>query len=249
LGSGTNTIESTGSGQVSLAGKALGSANGISLAAGGTNTLRTASGDLSATGTAMGSGDGINMASGRNAILSQTGNLTLTGMAAGSGTGIAIRPSTHVATIETAGAGNITFRADSYDSAPTSTGTGSVRIASAGGALGIEQLTPGLTIGIGEGAVGTLNWDGSEISQVAAGFSSVRVGNMVSGAIDVRPPSFPAPVVLPARANDAARQQAAIVASAQAGAPKEPAEDHGFEGKTPALQGEEPGLIKVEGFN
>jgi hypothetical protein len=67
-----------------------------------------------------------------------------------------------------------------------------VRIASAGGVLGIEQLTPGATIGIGENAVGTLNWDGSEIAQGrVSGFSSVRVGNMFSGAIDVRPPSFP----------------------------------------------------------
>ncbi|AYQ27439.1 MULTISPECIES: filamentous hemagglutinin N-terminal domain-containing protein [unclassified Polaromonas] len=249
LGSGTNTIESTGSGQVTLAGKALGSANGISLAAGGTNTLRTVSGDLLATGTAMGSGDGVNVASGRNSVLTQNGNITLAGMSAGSGTGIAIRPSTNVATIEAAGAGNITFRADSYDSSPTSTGTGSVRIASAGGILGIEQLTPGATIGIGDGAVGALNWDASEVAQVAAGFSSVRVGNMLSGAIDVRPPSFPAPVVLPARTSDAARRQAAIVASAHAGAPEDPAEDHDFEGKTPALRGEEPGLIRVEGFN
>jgi len=248
LGSGTNTIESTGSGQVTLAGKALGSANGVSLAAGGTNTLRTVNGDLSATGTAMGSGDGINMASGKNSILTQSGNITLTGTSAGSGTGIAIRPSTDVATIEARGAGNITFKTDSYDSSPTSTGTGSVRIASAGGVLGIEQLTPGATIGIGEGAVGTLNWSGPEISQVAVGFSSVRVGNMFSGAIDVRPPSFPAPVVLPVRSNDAARQQAAIVASTYAEA-VEPAGGNDFSGRTVALRGEEPELLKVEGFD
>jgi hypothetical protein len=139
----------------------------------------------------------------KTAWLTQTGNITLSGIAAGSGTGIAIRPSTDVATIEARGAGNISFRTDSYDSSPTSTGTGSVRIASAGGVLTLEQLTPGATIGMGDGATGQLNWDGTEIGQVA-GFSSVRVGNALSGAIDLRPPSFPAPVVLPVRSSDAA---------------------------------------------
>jgi filamentous hemagglutinin family protein len=247
LGSGTNLIESTGSGQVVLAGKAVGAGNGISLAAGGTNTLRSAGGELSASGTATGSGDGINMASGKNSILTQTGGITLAGIAAGSGTGIAIRPSTDTATIEARGAGNITFRTDSYDSSPTSTGTGSVRIASAGGVLGIEQLTPGATIGVGDGAAGQLNWDGTEIGQVS-GFSAVRIGNTASGAIDVRPPAFPAPVVLPARSNDAARQQAAIVGSTQGEAPGSAAA-HDASESTLALRGEEPDLLKVEGFN
>jgi len=248
LGSGTNLVESTGNGQVLLAGKALGSGNGISLAAGGTNTVRSASGELSATGTAMGSGDGINMASGKNSWLTQAGNITLSGIASGSGTGIAIRPSTDVATIEASGAGNITFKTDSYDSTPTSTGTGSVRIASAGGVLGIEQLTPGTTIGIGEDATGQLNWNGAEIGQAGSGFSSVRVGNMLSGAIDVRPPSFSSPMVLPARSNDAARQQAAIVASTQGEAP-DSAAAHEARSSTLALREEEPNLLKVEGFD
>jgi filamentous hemagglutinin family protein len=247
LGSGTNLIEATGSGQVVLAGKAVGSGNGISLAAGGTNTVRTMGGELSATGTAMGSGDGINMASGKNSLLTQAGNITLAGIAAGSGTGIAIRPSTDVATIEARGAGNVTFKTDSYDSSPTSTGTGSVRIASAGGVLAIEQLTPGATLGIGDGAAGQLNWDGSEIGQ-ATGFSLVRIGNRLSGAIDLRPPFFAAPVLLPARSSDAARRQAAIVASTHDEAP-ESASSHEERENTLALRGEEPGLLKVEGFD
>ncbi|CAN7413826.1 beta strand repeat-containing protein [Polaromonas sp. LjRoot131] len=247
LGSSTNLIESTGNGSLVLAGKAVGSGNGISLAAGGTNTVRSVGGDLSATGTATGGGDGINMASGKNSWLTQTGNITLSGIAADSGTGIAIRPSTDMATIEARGAGNITFKTDSYDSSPTSTGTGSVRIASAGGVLTLEQLTPGTTIGMGDGATGQLNWDGTEIGQVA-GFSSVRVGNALSGAIDLRPPSFPAPVVLPVRSSDALRQQAAIVASTHDQAPGSAA-DHESSENTQALRGEEPNLLKVEGFD
>jgi hypothetical protein len=81
-----------------------------------------------------------------------------------------------------------------------------------------------------------------------SGFSSVRVGNLFSGAIDVRPPFFPAPLVLPVRSSDAARQQAAIVASTYAEA-VEPAGDHDFSGSTLALRGEEPELLKVEGFD
>jgi hypothetical protein len=122
-----------------------------------------------------------------------------------------------------------------------------VRIASAGGVLTIEQLTPGTTIGMGDGATGQLNWDGTEIGQVA-GFSSVRVGNALSGAIDVRPPSFPAPVVLPVRSSDAARQQAAIVASTHDEAPGSAA-DHEPSENTQALRVEEPNLLKVEGFD
>ena len=152
-----------------------------------------------------------------------------------------------MATIEALGAGNISLKTDSYDSSPTSTGTGSVRIASAGGVLAIEQLTPGTTIGIGEGAVGQLNWDGTEIGQVA-GFSLVRVGNALSGAIDVRPPSFAAPMVLPVRSSDALRQQAAIVASTHDEAPGSAA-DHEPNDRTQALRGEEPNLLKVEGFD
>jgi hypothetical protein len=100
---------------------------------------------------------------------------------------------------------------------------------------------------MGDGAAGQLNWDGTEIGQVS-GFSAVRIGNTASGAIDLRPPAFPAPVVLPARSNDAARQQAAIVGSTQGEAPGSAAA-HDASESTLALRGEEPNLLKVEGFD
>lgn len=248
LGSGNNTIEATGSGQLALTGTATGAGNAVSLAAGGVNTLRTVSGALAVSGTATGSGDGLNVASGTNSILTQTGNISVTGMASGSGTGIAIRPSTNVARVEASGAGNITFRTDSYDSTPASSGSGSVRIASGGGVLTIEQVTPGTTIGIGEGAVGKLNWSGAEIGQVSSGFSSINIGNLQSGAIEVRPPSFASPVVLPLRTSDAASRQTAIIAAAYADTP-ESYDEPEANASTRALQEEEPQLLKLEGFD
>lgn len=224
IGSGTNVVEATGAGRVELEGTGTAS-NGVSLGSGGTNTVRTVSGRLDIKGTGGGSfGDGVVLSDGNITVqsssgainltghatgrangvfidtegavnvLTQTGPITVTGSAAGPGTAIAFRPDGGTARIEASGAGDITFRADSYDSAPLNGGT--MRIASAGGVLGIYQLTPGVSIGIGDGAFGALNWSPAEIAQVD-GFRLVRVGNRESGALDLRPPWFPFPVERP----------------------------------------------------
>jgi hypothetical protein len=224
MGSGTNLVEATGAGRIELEGTGTAS-NGVSLGSGGTNAVRTVSGRLDIKGTGGGSfGDGVVLSDGNITVqstsgainltghatgrangvfidtegavnvLTQTGPITITGSAAGPGTAIAFRPDGGTARIEASGAGDITFRADSYDSAPLNGGT--MRIASAGGVLGIYQLTPGVSIGIGDGAFGTLNWSPAEIAQVE-GFRLVRVGNRESGALDLRPPWFPFPVERP----------------------------------------------------
>lgn len=223
MGSGTSTLEATGSGSINIAANATGTGNGFSMGTSGTNTVRTVSGRLDVRGTGSGDGEGISMGSGTNTIQSDSGAVNLSGTALGNGHGffitstgrdsvltntghisisgssvsgdaIAIRPTEQQATIEATGAGNISFRADNYDAIPSA--PGSVRIASAGGVLSIAQLTKGTSIGIGEGAAGLLNWSGAEISQVS-GFSLVRVGNSESGALDLRPPWFPFPMQLP----------------------------------------------------
>lgn len=224
MGSGTNLVEATGAGRIELEGTGTAS-NGVSLGSGGTNAVRTVSGRLDIKGTGGGSfGDGVVLSDGNITVqstsgainltghatgrangvfidtegavnvLTQTGPITVTGSAAGPGTAIAFRPDGGTARIEASGAGDITFRADSYDSAPLN--GGAMRIASAGGVLGIYQLTPGVSIGIGDGAFGTLNWSPAEIAQVE-GFRLVRVGNRESGALDLRPPWFPFPVERP----------------------------------------------------
>ncbi len=223
MGSGTNTMEALGAGRIALAGNATGSGNGVSMGTGGTNTVRTVSGGLDVSGTGNGAGHGITMGSGvntlqadsgavnlsgkalgtgngfyitttgRDSVLTRTGDITITGTSA-SGDAIAIRPTADVATIESTGAGNVSFRADNYDATPS--GTGSVRVASNGGVLSIVQITPGTSIGIGDGASGALNWSGAEVQQVS-GFRQVRIGNSESGALDLRPPWFPFAMVLP----------------------------------------------------
>lgn len=223
LGSGTNRVEVTGAGSLTLEGTAAKS-NGVSLAAGGTNTVRTTTGALTIKGTGGGStGDGVVLGDGNItvqtttgalaiagtatgsamgvladtngtvSVLTQTGNMTVTGASARD-TALAFNPEGGSVRFEASGAGNISLRGDSYDSAPAAGGT--VRIASAGGVLGIEQLTPGTTVGVGDGAIGGLQWSAAEIGQVQ-GFSLVRLGNAASGAVDVRPPWFPAPVERP----------------------------------------------------
>lgn len=223
LGSGTNRVEVTGAGSLTLEGTAAKS-NGVSLAAGGTNTVRTTTGALTIKGTGGGStGDGVVLGNGNitvqtttgalaingtatgsamgvladtngtASVLTQTGNMTITGASA-SDTALAFNPDGGTVRFEASGAGNISLRGDTYDAAPAAGGT--VSVASAGGVLGIEQLTPGTTIGVGDGAIGGLQWSAAEIGQVQ-GFSLVRLGNAASGAVDVRPPWFPAPVQRP----------------------------------------------------
>lgn len=223
LGSGTNMLEVTGAGNLTLEGVAANS-NGVSLAAGGTNTVRTTTGALTINGTGGGStGDGVVLGNGNitvqtttgalaingtatgsamgvladtngtASVLTQTGNMTITGASA-SDTALAFNPDGGTVRFEASGAGNISLRGDTYDAAPAA--GGAVRIASAGGVLGIEQLTPGTAIGVGDGAIGGLQWSAAEIGQVQ-GFSLVRLGNAASGAVDVRPPWFPAPVERP----------------------------------------------------
>ncbi len=222
MGSGTSTVEATGSGNVKVSAESTGSGNAFSMSL-GNNTVRTVSGTLDVAGTARGAGEGISMGSGVNTLQSTSGAVNLTGTALGSGNGfyitssgkdsvltdsgaititgssasgaaIALRPTAQQATIEATGSGSVNFRADNYDASPT--GSGSVRIAGNGGTLSIVQLTPGTSIGIGNGAQGVLNWSGSEVAH-ATGFGLVRIGDLESGALDLRPPWFPFPMQLP----------------------------------------------------
>lgn len=254
LGSGTNRVEVTGAGSLTLEGVSAKS-NGVSLAAGGTNTVRTTSGALNINGTGGGSfGDGIVLGNGNITVQTTTGALSLTGTATGSamgvladtngtasvltqtgdmtitgtsarGTALAFQPEGGTVRFEASGAGNIKLRGDSYDATPV--GAGTVRIASGGGVLGIEQLTPGTTIGAGDGAIGALQWSAAEIGQVQ-GFSLVRLGNAASGAVDVRPPWFPFPVERPPASRSAQQQRLDTISAVLHEWPQDNADAAGF---------------------
>lgn len=271
LGSGTNKIEATGSGSLSVEGNSAAS-NGVSLASNGTNTISATSGSLSITGTGGGSfGDGVVLGSGTVTVETTTGaihingtasggangvyadssgtarvrtasgSITFTG-ASGTGTALAFQPEGGTVQIQATGAGNISFKGDSYDATPV--GGGSVAISSAGGELSIAPLTKGVTIGAGEGAYGTLNWSAAEISQVQ-GFSLVRIGNSESGALDLRPPWFPFPVVRPSAFRTSTQQAlegtfAVVQELAGAETPRKPA---------PLRHGTARMRLAVEGFD
>lgn len=273
LGSGTNRVEVTGGGSLTMEGVSAAS-NGVSLAAGGTNTVRTTSGSLNINGTGGGSfGDGIVLGNGAVTVETTTGALSLTGTATGSamgvlvdtngtasvltqtgdmtvtgtsarGTALAFRPEGGTARLEASGAGNIKLRGDSYDATPV--GAGTVRIASAGGVLGIEQLTPGTTIGAGDGAIGTLHWSAAEIGQVQ-GFSLARLGNAASGAVDVRAPWFPFPVERPPASRSAQQQRLDTILAVIQEWPEDAADAAGFAAR-PSRAASRVRLV-VEGFD
>lgn len=273
LGSGTNTLEVTGAGSLTLEGVAARS-NGVSLAAGGMNTVRTTTGALTINGTGGGStGDGVVLGNGTitvqtttgalaingtatgsamgvladtngsASVLTQTGNMTITGASAGD-TALAFNPDGGTVRFEASGPGNISLRGDSYDATPAAGGT--VRIASAGGVLGIEQLTPGTTIGVGDGAIGGLQWSAAEIGQVQ-GFSLVRLGNAASGAVDVRPPWFSFPVERPPASRSAQQQRLDSIFAVIQEWPQDDADAAGFAAR-PGRSTSRMRLV-IEGFD
>ena len=194
-GSGTNTLEATGTGSITVSGSNSGAGNGTAIGTGGTNRMQVTSGTLSVSGKASGSGDGLRISgAGNSSLLSGSGNILLTGSSAGD-TGISMVPTAGLTQVRSSGAGNITFTADTMDLVPAG---GTVQVQGNGGILSIAPVTPGTTIGIGDGASGTLNWNATEVAQVLPGFAKIRIGNALSGSIDMRPPAslFSAPVEL-----------------------------------------------------
>jgi hypothetical protein len=157
--------------------------------------VQTGSGSLSLNGTALGSGDGVRLSgAGNTSLLSGSGSISLTGLSAGD-TGISMNPTAGLTQVRSSGAGNLTFTADTMDLVPAG---GKVQIQGNGGVFTIAPLSAGATIGIGDATVGALNWNAAEVAQVLPGFLKIRIGNMNSGAIDVRPPGslFSAPIEL-----------------------------------------------------
>ncbi len=72
--------------------------------------------------------------------------------------------------------------------------SGALNVQSSGD-LTIQPRTPGITIGLGDGATGMLNLDQTnELSQLADGFSSITIGNATTGAVDINSASFTDPL-------------------------------------------------------
>jgi len=82
--------------------------------------------------------------------------------------------------------GDITLRADTMDLQ----GGGVLAVRSSGN-LFIEPYAAGTSIGLGNGATGTLNLNSTELSRLADGFSQITIGHVAgTGAIDVEAVTF-----------------------------------------------------------
>ncbi|MFZ5807604.1 MAG: filamentous hemagglutinin N-terminal domain-containing protein [Verrucomicrobiota bacterium] len=136
-------------------------------------------GDITINGTGGGSGDSPGFWIWGGSQVSSTGsaNIKITGVGSGSGDGI--RSSNGLNTIGGALAtGNITLTADTM-------ALEGLNVQSSGN-LYVQPLTPDTSIGLGDGATGTLNLTNAELASFADGFAHRYFGRANgNGAVDI----------------------------------------------------------------
>jgi hypothetical protein len=108
-------------------------------------------------------------------VLTQSGNILLQGTSV-SNVGLVL---TSTATIGGATAtGNLTLQADSLSvSGATLQSTGN---------FFLEPLSAGVTLGLGDGAGGSLFFDTASINSLASNFGGLSLGSLTMGAVDIR---------------------------------------------------------------
>jgi hypothetical protein len=177
-----------------------------SIGSGGTNSKRgiwlrnsasvsTTTGTITMTGTGAGAAAGTNSAGieiNNSSVSTGSGAIEMNGTAIATGSGSeGIRMLSNGAISSTSG--NITINADK---AILDAGT-----VSSSGALTIQPLTNGGTIGLGTGA-GTLQLSNTELGNLQNGFSSVTIGNSMAGNITLNTAVFnDDPVILSTGSN------------------------------------------------
>ncbi len=175
-----SSVQTTGNGSITITGTG-GSAgtyrNGVML---DRASVSAQNGGINITGTA---GAGASS----NGITQQvSGSVTSNGNGAINITGIGANGILTTGTSQFGGpsaTGAITLSADSMSLASTTSVQGT-------GALLIQPHTAGTTIGVGDGAGGTLSLAGSTLDALADGFSSITIGNADASAIDARGYTF-----------------------------------------------------------
>jgi filamentous hemagglutinin family protein len=203
-----STIKTNGTGTISMNGIGGGQSSGRWVT--GTSIWNTAiqtdSGAINITGTG-GAADGTDDNSGvmlntngvttDNRIVSSSGPINITGVrgtgTTSTGAGIWFGAGSHAigqdGTLVASSSSNITLQADTLQ-----IDSGMLQ---SSGALAIEPYGAGTTIGVGDGASGTLNLAGSELDKLADGFSSITIGGATgSGAVDVRGYTFKDPLTI-----------------------------------------------------
>ncbi|MGZ0171721.1 MAG: tail fiber protein, partial [Planctomycetales bacterium] len=89
------------------------------------------------------------------------------------------------ASVEATGTGNITFNADNLKLDAGVQGSGTVTF---------RPLTPGTSIGIGDGVAGTLNLSTAEVANIQNGFNVISIGDGNNGTVTVNAVTFNDPV-------------------------------------------------------
>jgi filamentous hemagglutinin family protein len=180
-----STVRSTAGGSVTLAGSAVGSSTaeaGVSID--GSTVGLLSGGTLSITGTGSSTGTGasnhgIVLTNSASVLGTGTGTISLTGTAGAGSTGIV-----------TAGGSNLVGNASGYGGAITFTAD-SIALANlavrGSGSATVRPLTVGTTIGLGDGAAGTLNLTSAELASFQDGFGLLTFGRTDgTGDVDVR---------------------------------------------------------------
>ncbi len=159
--------------------------DGVRISLTGAQIAALGNGTIEINGTASGDGQGVSISNAGELATHAFGTLNILGIGAGDGSGI----STTDATVGSpASSGAINLMADTMDLA------GSTTISSQSSLL-IHPSTAGTSIGLGNGASGTLNLSGSELAAIQPGFSTV-VFDANGGDINTTAVTMADPLVL-----------------------------------------------------
>lgn len=218
------TIQTTGTGNLTINAQGSTSTNYNDGAVIDSGILRVNNGNLTITGTGRGTGigsDGIELANSAMVEATGAGNVTFNGTSIATGANTnrgvtvwlssTVRTATGALTLQGTSANAANGAAISVEAGGTVGGAGqsgaitltgdsmnfSASTIRGSGSMLLQPLTPSATIGLGNGAVGSLNLTAAEILQLQNGFSSITIGRSdSSGAVDVRTAAFLDPVTI-----------------------------------------------------
>jgi filamentous hemagglutinin family protein len=175
LGGTSATIQSTGTGDITLQGtRTTGDGEGVWIGQSGAK-VQTASGNIEITGAAaLSTRDAVRLGASAQVLTTAGGDITIEGTATSGGAGKDVN-TLATSTLGGANTGDITINADTVSFAGTTTGAGR---------LTFQSRTDGRSIGIGTGA-GDLKISAATLGTVTNGFAEIVIGNADAGAITV----------------------------------------------------------------
>jgi len=182
----TSAITATGSGDVTITGSSIGSSTGCDGVTLNSSTIATQNGTLIIDGRFGGtSGSGIELFTNAS-FTTTTGNMFMTGI--GDAVIMFGLDMTAASASITSTSGNISITTDTILMPGTISSSGN---------LIIQPFTASTTIGLGVGAVGTLNLDSTELGNLTDGFSSITFGRADgTGAIDMTAFTYLDPIIV-----------------------------------------------------